>query len=862
MENRRNRSRASEPRRAAPVILIFVLIALFTALACGPAPEVSYPAPEASAGMDLSGFPAEEREPPPLPAAAWGTVAVPPGSSVILAPPGSTVVIYTDPGDIPHLEVAGEKTRLPLEHTKVRAHLRGFVAEVEVTQTYQNPSEKPIEAIYIFPLPENSAVHRMRMVIGERVVEADIRKRQEAKQIYEKAKREGRTAALLEQERPNIFTQSVANIEPGSKIDVVIRYTQDLTYDAGKYEFVFPMVVGPRFIEGEPLGSAQGAGTHADTAKVPDASRITPPMMGKGERTGHDIAIEVTMEGAGAIGDIEVPTHAVTAEPTASGGQRITLAEMKSIPNRDFVLRYRVSGEKPRARLLLSEAGADGGYFSLILHPPRLDVDALVGRREVIFVVDVSGSMAGLPLNLCKVAMREALARLRPVDTFNIITFSGSTGLAFPAPRPANSASVREALEYVGRMAAGGGTYMADAVAAALRPDVEPGRGRYVVFMTDGLIGGEGEILSGAKSLVASLEAKGQRARVFGFGVGSSVNRHFIEGLSRMGKGVAMYAGTREDPARAVNTVYRYIDRAVLTSIKADFADAGAWEVFPSRIPDLFASHPVIVHGRFKKVPEGPVVVRAEVSGNPIEIPVEVQRGSGAGDGALGRLWARAKIASLEEDFWSGEAASALRTSEAITDLGLRFHLVTAYTSLIAVDWSKRTGDGRPETIVQPVEAPEGLDPAMAGAVAYSSNYSGSIALAGRSSSADEIVVVGRAPSIDTSSSTTGARVTFGDGMVHRYESHGCVCRAGAAGEGARGGEAAFLLAMAVIIGRRLSRPLMKIWCGARLRGGDLGAILPGPERAGGALCNDQLNRALERPLEAAPRAPGTGPHG
>ena len=779
MKNRRDRSRASDLRR--PAAVIFVLIGLLTALACGPAPGLSYPSAEGSPAADLSDFPAEESPPPPIPMAAWG--ALPPGSTVIVAPPGSDVIIYTDPGDIPHLEVAGEEKRLPLEHTRVRAHLRGFVAEVEVTQTYQNPSDKPIEAVYIFPLPENSAVFSMKMKIGERVVEADIRKRQEARQIYESAKKEGHTAALLEQERPNIFTQSVANIEPGSKIDVVSRYSQDLTYDAGKYEFVFPMVVGPRFMGG--------------AAAVPDAARISPPMMGQGERTGHDIAIEVTMDAGGAIGDIEAPAHAVSIEPAEGGGQRIKLAESRSIPNRDFVLRYRVSGEKPRARLLLSEAGPDGGYFSLVLHPPRLDVDSFVGQRELIFVVDVSGSMWGVPLELCKRAMREALQKLRPVDTFNIMTFSGSTGLAFPEPRPANSASIREALDFIAEMVAGGGTYMGNAVSAALKPSVAPGRHRYVVFLTDGYVGGEAEIFGGAKSLVASLEARGQRARVFGVGVGSSVNRHLIEGLSRSGKGVATYVGTREDPARAVNTVFRYLDRAVLTSIKPDFGDAGASDIHPPAIPDLFASHPVIVHGRYKKAPAGPVVVRAEAGGNPIEIPVEVLRGSGAGSGALGRLWARAKVASLEEELWSGPSPAV---EGAITDLGLRFHLVTAYTSLIAVDWSRKTGDGRPETIVQPVEAPEGVSPEMAGAVSVGRNYSSSYGVDGRSVSDQEIVVVGRAPTVDVSSSSTG--VLYSTARQMTYQNRGCLCHAGAASEGSRGGGAAFLVAMALMAAR------------------------------------------------------------
>ena len=672
---------------------------------------------------------------------------------MVVAPPDATILVFTDPGEIPHLEVAGEGRKLPLKHTGVRANVRGGVAEVEVTQTYQNPSDKPIEAVYVFPLPENSAVYSMRMVIGERTIEADVRERKEARRAYEAARRSGHTAALLEEERPNIFTQSVANIEPGKTINVAIRYVQDLTYDAGQYEFVFPMVVGPRYM---------GAG-------VTDAARISPPVMGKGERTGSDVSVEVNVDPAPAPADVEVPTHEV-GKQLVDGVLKVSLTEKSSIPNRDFVLRFRVAGDKPRARLLLSEPSGTGRYFTLLVHPPRLDVDALVGRREVIFVVDVSGSMSGLPLALCKQAMRHALLSLRPVDTFNIVTFAGHTGQVFPAPRAANNASIRHALSYVDAMSAGGGTEMAEAVEAALRPAVEPGYDRYVFFLTDGFIGGDDAIFKGANQLVAGLAAKGQRARVFGMGIGSSPNRGLIEGLSRAGKGLPTYAGTREDPARAVNQVYHYIDRAVLTEVKPDLAAIGAAEVFPAEVPDLFASHPMVLHGVYQKLPEGPVLVRAKVGDRAIEIPVEVRRAAGGTQGTLGRLWARAKVASLSEKLWDGPDPSV---EKEITDLGIRFHLVTPFTSLIAVDHSKKVGDGDPETIEQPVEAPEGVDPEMAGGN-----------------------IVGLAPMLDRGSYNAAEAIEV------MGRPGGCACRAGA-GEETRGGAVVMLLLVIGMVVRR-----------------------------------------------------------
>jgi Ca-activated chloride channel homolog len=630
---------------------------------------------------------------------------------------GNQLTIATDPGEIPYLRVAGEDTsQLPLKHTDVRAKLTGFVAEVEVRQTYGNPHQEPIEAVYVFPLPENSAVHQMRMVIGDRVIESVIQERQEARRTYEQAKSEGHTAALLEQERPNIFTQSVANIAPGEDIDVVVRYVQDLTYDAGRYEFVFPMVVGPRFMPGQELAARpSGTGIHQDTTAVPDASRISPPYVGRGERSGHDISLEVLADTSLATSRFEVPTHDVLAGEVEPGVLRIRVAPKDSLPNRDFVLRYASARREPSATLYLDDSRPGNGFFSLVLEPPQVDIERAVGRREMIFVVDVSGSMSGVPLGMCREAMREAIRGLRPVDTFNIYTFSGATQAAFNRPRPANDANVREALEVIDGLSAGGGTMMADAVRAALSPAVGRGRHRYVFFMTDGYVGNEDEIIAASKSFVEEQEKAGAKAKVFGFGVGSSVNRYLIGGISNAGKGLAVYATTREDPARAVNQFYHYIDRPMLEDLQVDWGDFSATELMPRVMPDLFASHAVILHGRTSGTSGTPhVTVSGRLGAERARLSVEVRRvpASLAGEGVMGTLWARSKIGDLEQDLWQGTDPGAARQ---ITELGLRHHLVTRFTSLVAVDRTRRVGDGRPKTIVQPLEEPEGVDVDMAG---------------------------------------------------------------------------------------------------------------------------------------------------
>lgn len=642
------------------------------------------------------------------------------GSPLVLDPALNAKLskVYTEPGEIPQLQIEheGKKLDLPLRHTHVSAQINGFVAEVQVTQTYQNPFDAAIEAIYVFPLPENSAVDDMKMVIGDRVIQARIKRRQEARETYEAAKREGYTAALLEQERPNIFTQSVANIAPGSEIEVVVRYVQDLTYDAGEYEFVFPMVVGPRFNPGEALEGKTGEGAHPDTTEVPDASRISPPIVGGGMRTGHDISIELSLDPTLPVLDLDVPTHEVDLVEE-DGAMHVSLSKADSLPNRDFVVRYRVDQPEVQAAATAYKPKAEGnGFFSLVLQPPTLDVDELVGQREIIFVVDISGSMWGSPLGLAKEAMREALGRLRPVDTFNIITFAGRTAKLSEQPVVANQTHIRDALEFMRKASAGGGTHLANAVSDALSPPVAEGRHRYVFFLTDGYVGNEAAIFAGAEDLVQGLKHRGQRARVFGMGTGSSVNRHLLDGLAKAGEGVSVYVTLREEPTRAVDRFFSMIDHPVLTDIQIDWGelDVIAEDLEPRRIPDLFASRPVIVHGRYGKGGRSTVVVRGELAGKAFEMPIEVELPDQATEGrAIETLWARTRIARFERDLWHGSDPKA---EQAITDLGLDFNIVTAFTSFVAVDTSKRVSKGDPSTIVQPVEAPEGVHPGKAGA--------------------------------------------------------------------------------------------------------------------------------------------------
>ena len=620
--------------------------------------------------------------------------------------------VYTSPGDLPHLKlkVDGESYDLPLEHTHVKADLTGYVATVEVRQKYKNPFAYPIETTYVFPLPENSAVNGMKFIIGDRVIEAQIKKRQEARQIYEKAKKQGHTTALLEQERPNIFTQSVANIAAGSEIDVIISYVQDLTYDDGSYEFVFPMVVGPRFIPGnntdENLNN-KGTGWAPDTDEVPDASRITPPVVGGGMRTGHDISLELTADAGFPIGQWEVPTHKVAGERLDDGTLDLTLAELKSLPNRDFVLRYKVDTEQPQVAVI-SHSDTQGGFFTLVLQPPELDIDTLVGRRELIFVVDISGSMMGIPMSMCKTMMSQFLENLRPMDTFNVITFAGGNSKLFKNSRPANKTNLLQATRFVDGMRSGGGTMMKGAVEEALSPPIEADRHRYVIFMTDGFVGNEDGIMKSTGKFIKEHNKNGRKARVFGIGVGSSINHNLIKSFEKHGKGLSLFVTKREDPTKAVQRMQSVIDHPVMTDISVDWGKLSVKSVFPKKLPDMFASRPLFIHGRYNELESDTITVRGTLNGSPIEMPLEVSfKEKASNDKVLPLLWARAKITELEEEKLFGDKEKAI---EDITQIGLDFKLVTAFTSFVAVDSSTVVSDGDPLKIIQPVDAPEGMD--------------------------------------------------------------------------------------------------------------------------------------------------------
>src|SRR5581483_1739104 len=348
-----------------------------------------------------------------------------------------------------------------------------------------------------------------------------------AAKIYAQAIQRGQTAALLDQERPNIFTQTVGNIPPGTNVDVVISYVLLLQYEDGAYEFTFPMVVGPRYVPGNRATGYSGNGFSPDTTQVPDASKITPPIAET--RAGHDISLAVALDAGIAIQNINSPTHEIDVQSTGATSAIVKLTDDATIPNKDFILRYNVAGSDIAEGLLTHTRGTSDGYFSLVVQPPARIPESDVTPKEIVFVLDSSGSMNGFPEAKAKQFIDKALDGLYPGDTFNVIKFSGDTAVLFPEPVYPSALNVAKAHQFVDTEWGGGGTEMMKAIKAALDPSDSQDHLRIVVFLTDGYVGNDFEILSEIK--------KHPNARVFAYGIGSSVNRFLITGMGQAGRG-------------------------------------------------------------------------------------------------------------------------------------------------------------------------------------------------------------------------------------------------------------------------------------------------------------------------------------
>ncbi len=630
------------------------------------------------------------------------------------------------PGALEVVNEEGQSVGLcPLKHTDVQVEVSGFVARVQVTQQFQNPYQDKIEAVYTFPLSQNAAVDDMLMKVGERTIRGVIKEREEARRIYEAARAAGHVASLLDQERPNIFTQSVANIMPGENVEVTIRYVEVLKFEDGWYEFAFPMVVGPRYIPGQPISRTpdvppqnqgrvvqvpgpttgpdpSGTGWAPDTDQVPDASRITPPVTAPGTRSGHDISLSVSINAGGPIKDVESKLHQVTTEREGDL-LRVRLKDQNTIPNRDFVLRYS-SASDTIEDALLTHSGENGGFVTLILEPPKRVRPEQVVPKEMVFVLDSSGSMSGYPIEKAKETMFYCLENLNPNDTFNLITFSGDTRILFPQPVPATKANVEQAKQLLESQQGSGGTEMMKAIRAALDPSDSQEHLRIVVFMTDGYVGND-------MAIIGEIQQH-PNARVFSFGIGQSPNRFLLDNMARAGRGEVQYVTLDTLGKEVAERFYERMRYPVLTDIEVDWGGLPVTELYPERVPDLFSTKPVVIHGRYDGSAAGEITLRGQAAGEPFErtIKLDLPDQQPANE-VLGPLWARANIDELMAQDWEGIQNGQPRPDikEAIIALGLKFRLVTQFTSFVAVEEKVVTEGGVPRTIAVPVEMPEGV---------------------------------------------------------------------------------------------------------------------------------------------------------
>lgn len=576
----------------------------------------------------------------------------------------------------------------PLKHTRVKTDISGFLARVTVEQEFENNFNQPIEAVYTFPLSENSAVDDMTMKIGSRTIRGKIKKREEARKIYEEAKMQGKTASLLDQERPNVFTQSVANILPNEKIIIEISYVETLKFEDGSYEFVFPMVVGPRYSPA--------------SVKKEDAAKVTPPVALK-TRAGHDISIEVNLDAGVPVENISSTLHKIKTQNLSSNSAKIELQNQKTIPNKDFILKYDVTGKRIEDAIL-THRNSQNGFFTMMLSPPENFSVEDVSPKEIVFVLDTSGSMSGFPIEKAKEAMKMSLEGLYPNDTFNLITFAGDTHVLFDEPVPATQANLEKAQKFLESRTGGGGTEMMKAIKAALKPSGSREHLRIVNFMTDGYIGNESEI-------IAEIQ-KNPNARVFSFGIGNGVNRFLLDKMSEEGRGEVQYVTLEDDGSKAAKQFYERIRNPLLTDISIDWNGLPVADVYPKRNPDLFDAKPVYINGRYTNAASGTIKLKGKVGGQDFEREIKINfPETEAKHDVLATLWARKRIDDLMSQNYDYDSEEAKLNSEAtklITQMGLEFRLLTEFTSFIAVEEVIRTQGGKPVKVEVPVELADG----------------------------------------------------------------------------------------------------------------------------------------------------------
>ena len=565
---------------------------------------------------------------------------------------------------------------LPTLHTDVRIRAHGISAKVTIRQRFQNPNPEWLEGIYVFPLPDDAAVTRLRMVIGEKIIRGEVQERRKAKQTYEKAKSAGVKASLIEQERPNVFTASIANIGPGESITIELDYVHMLRYQDGEFSLRVPLVLGPRYTPGTAIREQvqqSGTGWALDTDLVPDASRITPPVASPGLQYSNPVSIDMELDAGFSIGRIESSYHRAGIQH--SGGTARLQIDNPVEADRDFEITWAPRrGEVPRAALFTEQFDAETYALLLVVPPTDEYIQQQAQARNLTLVIDTSGSMQGLSIAQATAAARFALEWLGPDDTFNLIQFNSSTRKLFPDARPVTPETIAMAQRYLSSLRAQGGTEMAGALNAALGSNADHGRVRQIVFITDGSVGNE-------RHLLGIIEDQLGDARLFTVGIGSAPNAFFMRRAAEFGRGTFTFIGNITEVSEKMSDLFRKLRFPLLTNVEVSWPDASGVDAWPARMPDLYHGEPLIAASRMQ-TPASEVTVSGKLGGQPWTFTAPL--GTRATAEGVAAIWARQKIKELMDRQFAGDATVSNR--QQIIELSLKHHLVSRYTSLVAVD--------------------------------------------------------------------------------------------------------------------------------------------------------------------------------
>lgn len=589
-------------------------------------------------------------------------------------------IAHADPSESIEMlgrDASGAARPFSLVHTDVSAELTSGYGSVVMTQTFINPYDVPLEALYRFPLPHDAAVDRVAVLIGSTLLESEIRERDQAQREYEQARDEGRQASLTEEVRPNLFQHAVANVLPGQAVHITLHLVAPLERDQGEYVFGLPMVAGPRYM---PADRAQSVDSHAPTPAVgmAHAADINPAYAAD-ELLEHGLTVELHVTPGMQLFGVHSPTHELEVENTSATEAWARLADPDAVPNRSFEVRYRLAGEQTQVGLVAHRrAEVDPhGTFSLTVEPALHVEDDEVQPKEMIFVVDTSGSMMGAPIDKAKAAMAYALRHMGPRDTFQIVNFADNTAALAEAPLANTPANLARGLAFLEGLTSSGGTEMLAGVRAALDPPADPHRLRIVAFVTDGYIGNEDDVLSEVKARIGG-------ARLFSFGVGEDVHQYLLDRLAREGRGAVQLVRLADPIEDVVERFYFRIARPVLTDVTVDWGGLQVVDVNPQPIPDLFADQPLRLVGRYQRGGKATVVVRGSTTAGPAQFAVDVELPERSDQHeVLATMWARQRVNELI-------AASGYDPSEEVAQkvlaLGLKHRIITPYTSFVAVE--------------------------------------------------------------------------------------------------------------------------------------------------------------------------------